>query len=124
MTNNRYTMTAIASCCGFTGTLANIELHDCTIQESGGRCEDYPCCGHTDGDGCQTLASHTKEYWTDGPGRAHLMCDHEAGVCDAYDDEEEEPEPDDEDDEPTHLMEGDAFYASYNPSSGQYDPIY
>lgn len=47
------------------------------------RCEDYPCCGHTDGLPCD---------WTYTPdARAfdmyHAMCDHEAGVCDAYDDE-------------------------------------
>lgn len=92
MTNNRYTMTATASCCGFSGTLAAIELHSCAIEEFGGRCEDYPCCGHTDGDGCQTLPSHTSAYWAEGPGRAHLLCDHEAGFCEAEDDE-----PDDED---------------------------
>ena len=30
---------------------------------AGERCEDYPCCGHTDGDGCQPLESHTSAYW-------------------------------------------------------------
>lgn len=27
------------------------------------RCEDYPCCGHTDGDGCEPLETHTSDYW-------------------------------------------------------------
>lgn len=49
--------------CGYSGSIGNVKLHSCQIQEQGGRCEDYPCCGHTDGDGCQTLESHTSEYW-------------------------------------------------------------
>lgn len=45
------------------------------------RCEDYPCCGHTDGLPCD---------WTYTPeaqafDRIHAFCDHEAGFCDAYD---------------------------------------
>jgi hypothetical protein len=66
--------------CGYTGTLAALELHDCTIQEQGGRCEDYPCCGHTDGDGCQTLPSHTAEFYYRNP---HLL--HEPGSPEWYD---------------------------------------
>lgn len=49
--------------CGYVGSPYAIDLHSCQIQEQGGRCEDYPCCGHTDGDGCQTLPSHTGDYW-------------------------------------------------------------
>ncbi len=85
----RYTMTATHDC-GFSGTLAALELHSCDVQEFGGRCEDYPCCGHTDGDGCQTKPEHTKDYWLEGPGLEHLMCDHEAGVCDAHDEDEDQ----------------------------------
>lgn len=55
--------------CGSTGSLRWMDKHDCEtnqeLNENGGRCEDYPCCGHTDGDGCYTLESHTKDYWTD-----------------------------------------------------------
>lgn len=46
-------LSAPATCseCGFSTTdvhlLAN---HSCDIQEQGGRCEDYPCCGHEAGD--------------------------------------------------------------------------
>lgn len=37
--------------CGFTS--ADIKLlqnHSCDVQQNGGRCEDYPCCGHEAGD--------------------------------------------------------------------------
>lgn len=59
-------------------------------------CEDYPCCGHTDGLGCD---------WTYTPeaqafDMAHAMCDHEAGVCDAYDDDEPDEDDDDYDGAP------------------------
>jgi hypothetical protein len=76
--------TTRAACteCGYIGSLYALSLHSCDIQNAGGRCEDYPCCGHTDGDGCQTLPEHTSAYWLNSP---HLGCDHEAGICDAYD---------------------------------------
>lgn len=48
------------------------------------RCEDYPCCGHTDGLGCDYVAP---DYSND----PHLMCDHEAGVCDVWEDDECDP---------------------------------
>lgn len=70
------TRTATCDDCSFSGTLKAVELHDCDIQKNGGRCEDYPCCGHTDGDGCQTRLEHTGEYWS------NLM--HEIGM-DRYD---------------------------------------
>lgn len=88
------TRRAACTDCGYTGTLHALELHSCQIQETGGRCEDYPCCGHTDGDGCQTLPEHTMEYWLEGPGARHLGCDHEAGICDAEYDEEDEDDDD------------------------------
>jgi hypothetical protein len=71
-TATRYTMIVTATCCGYTGSIAAVELHDCAIQQGGGRCEDYPACGHTDGDGCQTLPEHTSAYWLDRP---HLLLD-------------------------------------------------
>ena len=47
-------------------------------------CEDYPCCGHTDGLGCDwTYTPEAKAF-----DQLHAFCDHEAGMCDAYDDEE------------------------------------
>lgn len=57
-------MTVTCNQCGYSGTLARVQVHSCYVQESGGRCEDYPCCGHTDGDGCQTLPEHTSAYWS------------------------------------------------------------
>lgn len=47
------------------------------------RCEDYPCCGHTDGLPCDWTAP---DYSND----PHLMCDHEAGICDVWHDAEDE----------------------------------
>jgi hypothetical protein len=34
------------------------------IPEGATRCEDYPCCGHTDGDGCMPRPEHTSAYWS------------------------------------------------------------
>lgn len=78
--------------CGFRGSPTEFDAHDSAIQDSinasgTGRCEDYPCCGHTDGLGCQTTPEMTSAYWLDNP---HALCDHEAGICEAdYDDEED-----------------------------------
>jgi hypothetical protein len=64
--------------CEFEGTLAALELHEHTWIDQdmypGGRCEDYPCCGHTDGDGCRPLPSHTSDFYYRNP---HLL--HEPG---------------------------------------------
>lgn len=79
-TDIRYNLTVTADCCGYRGSIAAVELHDCAIVESGGRCEDYPCCGHTDGDGCQTLPQHTSAYYLDNP---HLL--HEPGSPEWFD---------------------------------------
>lgn len=51
------------------------------------RCEDYPCCGHTDLDPCAPQPYDRPGYF-DG----HLMCEHEHGFC-----EQEDFECDDED---------------------------
>lgn len=49
-------------------------------------CEDYPCCGHTDGLGCDwTYTPAARAY-----DEEHAFCDHEAGFCDAYEDDDEE----------------------------------
>jgi len=47
------------------------------------RCEDYPCCGHTDGLPCDWVAP---DYGND----PHLLCDHENGVCEIEEDEDED----------------------------------
>lgn len=72
MTHLIDTRRATCDGCGLAGTLAELELHSCQIEEQGGRCEDYPCCGHTDGDGCQTRPEHTSDYWLRNP---HLLDD-------------------------------------------------
>lgn len=49
-------------------------------------CEDYPCCGHEFGDCDGSLYGSDesiKQY-----AEQHLYCDHEAGVCDAWPDDE------------------------------------
>jgi hypothetical protein len=89
------TLQATCNTCSFSGTLRALELHDCDIQLQGGRCEDYPCCGHTDGDGCQTLPTHTSDYYLDNPALTHLGCDHNTGYCDYEPYEDDEDESDD-----------------------------
>jgi hypothetical protein len=57
------------------------------------RCEDYPCCGHTNDDPCGP-------QWYDAPGafdtsiNPHALCDHENGDCDVdpYDEDYEDDE--------------------------------
>lgn len=53
---------ATCSACGFTtrdiGLLAG---HSCDVTENGGRCEDFPCCGHEAGD-CNGLLYGSDEY--------------------------------------------------------------
>lgn len=55
-------------------------------------CEDYPCCGHTDGLGCN---------WKPPTDYPHAGCDHNAGYCfiGMMDDDDEA------DDTPDHLCE-------------------
>jgi len=38
------------------------------------QCEDYPCCGHTDGLGCDYVPDRGF-IWR------HALCDHDAGWC-------------------------------------------
>lgn len=41
------------------------------------RCEDYPCCGHTDGLPCDwTYTPRARAY-----DEAHAFCEHEHGFC-------------------------------------------
>lgn len=79
--------TATCNECGFTGAIDALKVHSCYVQQNGGQCEDYPCCGHTDGDGCQTLPTHTAEYWQD---RTRALEDagydmHEIDMMDCHD---------------------------------------
>ena len=83
-------LNADATCgeCGFTTRdIALLTNHSCDVQQFGGRCEDYPCCGHESGD-CNGLL-----YGSDEAIKAsvvgHVYCDHEAGVydCEGIDNE-------------------------------------
>ena len=82
--------------CGFTTTdvhlLAN---HSCDVQSFGGRCEDFPCCGHEMGD-CngelygsdESIKAQVERDWATG----HGYCDHAEGIyeCDAADYDEDD----------------------------------
>lgn len=44
-------ITSTCSECGFTDSdYILVKNHSCDVQQFGGRCEDYPCCGHENGD--------------------------------------------------------------------------
>lgn len=48
-----------------------------------GRCEDYPCCGHTPQDPCSRQEYDAPDYYdTTIRGQEHRLCDHENGDCD------------------------------------------
>jgi len=43
----------VATCsdCGFSNNdIYTLRNHSCDVTRNGGRCEDYPCCGHEMGD--------------------------------------------------------------------------
>lgn len=45
------TREATCSDCGLTTRdIAILVSHSCDVQDNGGQCEDYPCCGHEAGD--------------------------------------------------------------------------
>lgn len=52
MTNNTHLpFPATCPTCEFTSTdIALLQNHSCDVAQNGGRCEDYPCCGHEMGD--------------------------------------------------------------------------
>lgn len=92
-------LTAPASCseCGFTTTDVHLLIkHSCQVTAQGGTCEDYPACGHEQGD-CNGLL-----YGSDEAIKAQVMqdiatghgqCDHADGLylCEdmGLDDEDE-----------------------------------
>lgn len=48
--------------CGFTTRdVGLLSSHSCEVTRHGGRCEDYPCCGHEAGD-CNGLKYGSDEY--------------------------------------------------------------
>lgn len=57
------------------------------------RCEDFPCCGHTNDDPCEPQPYDRPDYYdTTVPGNEHALCDHENGDCNVpdYDDDEDD----------------------------------
>ena len=47
------------------------------------RCEDFPCCGHTDLDPCgPQWYDAPGAFDTSLPGNEHALCEHSAGYCD------------------------------------------
>jgi hypothetical protein len=73
------------------------------------RCEDYPCCGHTDGLGCDWVYTpEAREF-----DQRHVFCEHEHGWCEV-EQEAIEHEQDEEyygDDEP--FVQEDQYLDSY-----------
>jgi hypothetical protein len=69
--------------CHTTGSLRWMETHDCQgvqdVNQFGGRCEDYPCCGHLDGE-CAPQERFTKEYWQDRMSDPDYDPDHDYGM--------------------------------------------
>lgn len=69
--NRRQTLTvSVVYPCGHTVSVmvGRVLTGDCAACATGipagqTRCEDFPCCGHTDGDGCIPRPEHTSEYW-------------------------------------------------------------
>lgn len=61
-----------------------------TASQMPSRCEDYPCCGHTDGLGCNWTAP---DYSDPKVAAAHhIGCDHNAGYCDYLPDDDDQEE--------------------------------
>lgn len=76
--------------CGFTTRdIGLMNGHSCDVQGFGGRCEDYPACGHESGD-CQGLLygsdaairEQVEQDWATG----HGYCDHPEGIYQCQDD--------------------------------------
>ena len=89
---------AACSECGFTSSdIHLLAHHSCDTQRFGGRCEDYPACGHEMGD-CNGLLYGSDEAIKEQVYRdiatGHGDCDHADGVynCDSSYDED----PDDD----------------------------
>lgn len=105
--------------CGFTSRdVALLNNHSCAVQQNGGRCEDYPCCGHEFGD-CNGQLYGSDEAIKSDP---HLLCDHEAGICDLWEDDEDphEWDYDDTNDNGSPWCYGCDGYAYENDCDGEY----
>jgi hypothetical protein len=83
-------ITARYSCdeCGYSSTSRQAaERHSCDVQQNGGLCEDFPCCGHRRGE-CQERAEFTSEYWLEMSERFEDPADYDA-FCDMMDRQEQ-----------------------------------
>lgn len=95
MTNIMLPAPATCGECGFsTQDLHLLGNHSCDVQSNGGRCEDYPCCGHEMGD-CNGLLYGSDEAIKSDP---HLLCDHNTGYCEVWDREQDEDDDDEDND--------------------------
>ena len=88
---NTLTLRFTASCpdCGFASKdIALLNGHSCDTQANGGRCEDYPACGHEAGD-CQGLLYGSDESIKAQVYRdianGHGSCNHAEGWYDCED---------------------------------------
>ena len=71
MTNTHLRFDASCPECGFTSRdIALLNNHSCDIQQNGGHCEDFPCCGHEYGD-CNGL-----KYGSDEAIKAQIYVDY------------------------------------------------
>lgn len=74
--------------CGFTSRDENlVRAHSCDVVAHGGFCEDYPACGHEMGD-CNGLLYGSDEAIKEHAMK-HSMCDHENGLYECDDDDDE-----------------------------------
>lgn len=79
--------------CGFTSKdFYLLRGHSCAVEEFGGRCEDYPCCGHEAGD-CNGQLYGSDEAIKEQVYREMYYDDQ---WYDDYGDEDEEDEEDEE----------------------------
>lgn len=77
------------SICSFsTSDIHLLERHSCSATQHGGYCEDYPCCGHEQGD-CNGLLYGSDEAIKEDAMR-HIDCDHENGDCRLWGDGEDD----------------------------------
>ena len=84
MTNTTRVLLHTCPECGFQSSDLHLaQNHSCDIQEQGGTCEDFPCCGHELGD-CNGLKYGSDEAIKNDP---HILCDHENGDCEVLNDE-------------------------------------
>ena len=93
--------------CGYTtNDLYLVAYHSCAVAQNGGRCEDYPCCGHELGD-CngelygsdEAIKAQVEAAWVNG----HGFCDHESGIYNCSDDGREEDEDDEDDSDEANI---------------------